>query len=341
MPSVVLTAAQVAEAARKKKASGVKDAAIAKTYADEQAFKKNMTQIVNARSGRIRDTGASAPAAIAAAPERFSQAGKFKTFDEMKAKGLISGDMSKETFNAATSGADASPGVGYSTSRKFDSSKVINNLATYGTNIANAFRRPPEPRVPENFSPVTLQKMNFDNARNEATRASRTADLAANRSLDSQSAAAVRSGNFATRLGAMNQLNTQEANANSATFNQQAQINAGIDNQNVNQRNQYQDRLTEMNVANQREKSQNLANASDKFVAIQNEQSKAQLEMDKYKVGMDLFKESGVFNRYLKEQTGLGNTDPTGINKQFQTKKAFGGKLKSLSAGGIMRKLGY
>ena len=148
---------------------------------------------------------------------------------------------------------------------------------------------------------MSLRRINLNNSRNEILQSGRIADLST-QGLDSQAAAAVRAGNFAGKLGALNNVNAQEANINSQISNQQAGMNMNVDAQMFAQRNMQQRDLVEMRIAQQNNQSANLANAADKYIAIGNEKSRAQLEMDKYGVMQQFFKESGVFDRFLEEQ---------------------------------------
>lgn len=254
------------------------------------------------------------------------------SMEDMQRKGLF-GNTPKPVNWRDNFTPDTTSGLG-----KTSLTDRLNKLMPYASNIANTFRRPATPPIPENISPVTMPKVNLDNSRNEIQRQIRGANVSAGNTLDAQAATAVRQSGLATQLNALNDVNAKEAGINAQIGGEQAQLNAGIDMRNTMGRNQYGQQLTEMKLAQQRAQSENFANFSDKYIAQGNEQAKAQLEMDKYRTLTDLYKSSGVFDRYTKFLKDKGVEDPTGINRQYKTLTTMknGGRLNTST---ISRKL--
>lgn len=194
--------------------------------------------------------------------------------------------------------------------------KGANALAPYASNIANAFRNPPMPHQPDLVNPVVLSKINLSNAKNSILRQTHTADMQANKYLDPQSAAAVRVANLSKGIEGTSQVAEQEAFLNSRQTAEQAGMNLNVNAMNVGATNRYRDSLTERNVALQREQSQNLSNAADKYIGINNEKAKADLDLKKIGVLSQMWQNSGVYDRMLKKLKDRGIDDPTGILNQ-------------------------
>lgn len=227
--------------------------------------------------------------------------------------------MTPDTTDAVA-GLNANIGTG----TKFNFESAANAVAPFMSNIANAFKKPPKPTAPQQVSPITIPKISFDNQRNQVRRAGRTQDMAADRSLDANSAAAVRSANLGTTINALNQVNESESNTNANLQMQGAGINASIDAMNTGARNQYQDQRTARDIAHQREQSENLANSVDKHIGIQNEKRKGALDLEKWKI-MQANDPDGVLKRFIEKMKKEGITDPTGVMKQMG---AMGGVLR-------------
>lgn len=202
-------------------------------------------------------------------------------------------------------------------------------IAPYASNIANSFRRPPMPPIPGLVNPVTLSNIDLSEARNRISRTTRGQDLNADKTLDPQSAAAVRNANLAKEIEGTSQVSEQEAFLNSRQRAEQAGMNLNVDTMNTSAMNHYKEAIMERNIASQREQSQNLANASDKFIGQENERAKADLDLKKIGVLSQMWKDSGVYDRMLKKLKDQGIDDPTGILAQRDlTTHAMGGKLR-------------
>lgn len=217
-------------------------------------------------------------------------------------------------------------------------SRVAGAVAPYLSNIYNAGRTPPMPSNPNLVAPVTLSKIRLDATRQQATSAARAQDLNADRSLDEQSAAAVRSSNLAKNLNQQGQISEQEAFLNARQKAEQAGMNLNVDAMNTSAINKTNDERIQRGIAIQREQSSNISNATDKFIGMRNEQAKAKLDMQKIQTLSQIWKQSGVYDRMMKKMKDSGDTDPTGIHAQMgwlgdimdndgPEKKAAGGAL--------------
>lgn len=198
--------------------------------------------------------------------------------------------------------------------------QAAGNLAPFASNVANAFRTPPSPMFPQLARPVTLSRISLASTRQNIVNASHAADVQADKGLDEQSAAAVRTKNLAGRLNSEGQVNEQEAFLNARQRAEATGMNMNVDMHNTGTVNAYQEQLLERQIAGQREQSQNLSNASDKQVAIANEHAKAQLDMDKLTTLSELWKKSGVYGRLRNDYRKEG-VDPTGLDKYDTTIK--------------------
>lgn len=168
---------------------------------------------------------------------------------------------------------------------KFDWGKATSagaKLAPYASNIINATRTAPMPRVPNMVSSVTLDKINMNNDRSMVERGVRAANTAAANSLDANTAAAVQQSTLATRFDQLSTVNQAERNSNAQVSNEQAKINSGIQTVNMAKLDTLNDNIVERQVAQQRAQSENIANVGDKFIGIQNEKAKQALEEKKY-----------------------------------------------------------
>lgn len=210
-----------------------------------------------------------------------------------------------------------------------DWAKAANSITPFVSNIANAFRKPPVPSSPDAVSSVVTPRVHLDNQRNEINRATHAADVAANRSLDENSAAAVRGANLSTKIAGLSHVNETEANTNAGLQMQGAGMNASVDAMNTGARNQYKDNLTARKIVQQREQSANLANAADKHILIQNEKRKGALDLQKWQLMLQNDPD-GVLKRFNEKMKKEGVTDPTGIISQMG---AFGGKLRRVYDG--------
>lgn len=216
-------------------------------------------------------------------------------------------------------------------------SKVFSNageVLPYASNIANSFRRPPMPFQPQLVNPQQLSPINLSNARNTISRSVRAQDLNADRALNSNAAVAARSANLAKEMEGTSQVSEQEAFLNSRQKAEQAGMNLNVDTMNATAMNRYRESLVDRNIAQQREQSQNLSNASDKMVGQINERRKAQLDLQKMNTLSQMWQSSGVYDRMLGKMKDRGITDPTGILRQMgmeqdgNSTNAYGGTLK-------------
>ncbi len=215
----------------------------------------------------------------------------------------------------------ATPVVDSPATKSVDGLGVLKDLAPFASNMANAFRKPPKPPRPGALKPVTLSKMELSNERTEADRLIRGADLGAERGLDGNTAASVRAGNLSQKFRMYSDSYSRENNANTDITNKQALINSSIEEKNVRSNDYYNQQVTESKIAQQNQQSANLANAADKFTAIQNEKGKRDLEAKNFAITSKVFENSGVLKRLMKKLSDEGIEDPSNTKK-------FGGKLK-------------
>lgn len=261
----------------------------------------------------------------------------YQTQDRMKAsmaRRTAFGNVGAKTSasgNKGVSGTGSSP-LG---KKKINWKRALDETKPYLSNIANSFASVPKPSVPGLTNMVNIPRVNLNNARNVVERSARSTDLQASRSLDENTAASVHQATLANKIQGMNDIADREANANAQIAGQQAQINAGIDSSNVATMNQYRDNVTNSAIATQRERSGNLANASDKAIAIDNEKARGQLELLKWKNMSALWKKSGVYDRKMEELKKAGIDNPVGINEDGTMRvNRLGGQLRRVFGGG-------
>lgn len=191
--------------------------------------------------------------------------------------------------------------------------QTLNQLAPFVSNMVNAFRKPPAPPMPTMNSQVTLNRVSNDNEINQIEGGVRASNMVAGRTLDENSAAAVRGSNLAERFNQMSASNDRKNIANIGIGNQEAQMNAAIEGTNTAKKDQYGRDLVDMKIANQREKSDNIANAADKYVGIQNEKAKRDLDLKKFGVIAGMYNANGVAGRVFKTMADI-QSDPLGAN---------------------------
>jgi hypothetical protein len=190
----------------------------------------------------------------------------------------------------------------------------VDKAAPFLSNAINALRKPPAPTRGRMLNPVSLAKVDYSGERASIDSQTAAANKGADQGVDGQTAAAIRGANAARNFDAKGQSYEREANANSAISNQQAQLNAGIEAQNLGREDKYNDDVISMKLANQREQSQNLANASDKYVAEKNADAARALDKEKFRILSKVYS-NGIVDR---------------INQG-----AYGGKLKYADGGTI------
>lgn len=189
---------------------------------------------------------------------------------------------------------------------------IGNNLAPYASNIINAFRRAPTPAQPIMDSPPVLQRVNLEADRVQVGRAISAANIGADRTLTGNTATAVRQYNMGQSLNELSKINERERNTNIGISNQQSIYNAQAAASNNAKQEDYNQSMVERNVAQQREQAANLANAADKYVAIQNEQRKANTDLDKARILKSVYNKSGVLKRQGVTWKAQGLPDPFG-----------------------------
>lgn len=190
--------------------------------------------------------------------------------------------------------------------------KGVNSIVPFASNIANAFRRVPQPIRPGTISPVSLTRVSNANERANLDYQTRGEDLAADRSLAGNTGSAVRAAGLATKLRAYGDSYSRENNANADIANRQAEINSGIQERNVASQNNYNDQLVGAKMAQQRQSAANISNASDKYIQIQNATAQRNLDQQKWTDMSRLFSK-GIVDRYEDYAK-----DPQGYMKKIQ-----------------------
>jgi len=186
------------------------------------------------------------------------------------------------------------------------------DIVPYMSNIANSFRKPPMPTAPGSIAPVSTSRVSADNQLYETDRAIRGANMGADRNLDESTAAAVKSSNMAQGIRGRNAVYESVNNANAEMENRTRQVNANIQAQNVGMTNQYNNDKVGAQIAQQREQSENLSNAADKYVGQQQFKDAQDLDMRKLEAMKPLWKRSGVFDRTYPQSAAGGEIgDPT------------------------------
>lgn len=201
-----------------------------------------------------------------------------------------------------------------------------NAIMPYASNIVNQFQRPPNVPLPHQDSLVTLNSPSFANDRNEVNRDVNTVNASVDRSVDGQTAAKIKLFNLGQKLDKLSAVNQADHNMQLQTNNDAARINAGISARNNEKLDQFNNEQVARKLAIQREQSANLSNASDKFIGIQNENAKRQLDLDKTKTMSTLFSSSGVGDRERTKLKELGVPDPLG--KSYEDIKKYGGMMR-------------
>jgi hypothetical protein len=206
--------------------------------------------------------------------------------------------------------------------------KTVDSLLPFASNIINSFRKPPMPRMGTLNPTVTLDKVDFSNERNAVGTTYNAADRAAERSVDSNTAEAIKAFNRGSRFRQINDINARETNTNVGIGNQQAMINAQITAGNTAKMDKYGDELVSRSIAQQREQSANIANAGDKIIAIKNENAKRDTELSKAGILKSLYDRSGVLQRQGIQWKKDGRPDPFGRNYDWLDNTfAMGGKI--------------
>ena len=180
------------------------------------------------------------------------------------------------------------------------------DIVPYMSNIANSFRKPPMPTAPGSIAPVSTSRVSADNQLYETDRAIRGANMGADRNLDENTAAAVKGSNMAQGIRGRNAVYESVNNANADMENRTRQVNAGIQAQNIGMTNQYNNDKVGAQIAQQREQSENLSNAADKYVGQQQFNDAQDLDMRKLEAMKPLWKRSGVFDRTYPQAAAGG-----------------------------------
>lgn len=218
--------------------------------------------------------------------------------------------------------------------QKIDWKGTASAVTPYLSNLFNAFQKPAPVPKPVYNSPVTLQKVNFDNDRYEVAKDYRTDRLNADQTLDANTAVAVKQFSKGQKFGSMSKINQQERNENTAISNKQVALNAGIAQGNNEILRNYRNLGAERENAITSDRMANVANAADKFIMGQNVQNQYKLDERRMDV-LEATDQYGTNAHLLKKLEELDEKRSSKNNGQWK----MGGKLPKYSAGSIMKKL--
>lgn len=219
----------------------------------------------------------------------------------------------------------------------FDMGKVasgVDNLTPYISNVVNALRKPPKPIMGKQIDRVKLGRVSNAQELNDVDSGTRSANMEADRSVDGQTAAAIKGANLAQGFNAKSRSNAQNAQINTGIANSEAQMNLNVDAQNAAKQDQYNQDKVGYQMAFQREQSQNLANFADKRMAQINAQDARELDEKKFNVLSQVYT-NGIVRRATARAAGKDEADVTAddaADVMNFAKKAFGGKLRKIGA---------
>jgi len=205
---------------------------------------------------------------------------------------------------------------------KVDWNTTATNIAPYASNIINSFRKPPMPSLPGSIANVRPAYVNDTDALNDANRSVRGLNNNLDATLDPNTAAAAKMGTLASSLDQRGRIKMWKANTNAQATAQAAQVNASIDAQNIGLGVDYDNKIVDRGIAMQREQSENVANAADKFMEQKAQSDAKQLDMARMDAYKPWLNKDGVFDRYQAQLTYdiYGNPIPA-------AKKGFGGTI--------------
>ena len=180
---------------------------------------------------------------------------------------------------------------------------TFEKMAPYASNIINSFRRPPTVKYPHLDDELSAKHVNMDNDRAMVERGIRGSNTAADNNLSENTAAAVKMSNMASRFTQLSAVNSTERNMNTSIDSDMQKTNAQIRAGNNMKLDGYDNANVERGIAIQNNASANVANASDKYIGIQNEQARNDLELKKYEI-MQKADRRGLLGRNFDPTTG-------------------------------------
>lgn len=195
------------------------------------------------------------------------------------------------------------------------------DLVPYISNVFNATQKLPAVPKPVYEGTITPNLVNFNADRNELDRDL----LGMNRGVEQVSSNpgignALKVANLSKFLEAKGRLTQTEGNLNSDIINNTKRFNSGILARNNERLNGYNQDVVSRKLAAQRLKSENLANATDKFQLQRRDKNLSALEQDKLEILKRKYQDTGVVDRNL--------LDIIQQNQGSLGKYVMGGKLK-------------
>lgn len=212
--------------------------------------------------------------------------------------------------------------------------KAAGSVIPYASNIINSFRKLPKPPAPHLDSQIALKHVNLNNDRAMVERGIRGENMNASKVLDENTAQAVRQANLGVRTTQLSSVNQNEANQNANIDNEAIKINAGIRAGNNAKLDNYDNANVERTVATQNNASANTANAVDKYIGIQNEQAKNDLDVRKFNILSKTdtngtlyrnFQDDPLFKEWKKKQSlgKGGRINPVNAARPIHPKRSF------------------
>ena len=181
---------------------------------------------------------------------------------------------------------------------------IADLAAQFTPNIANLAISQNLPQIPppQLESSVNLQRISAGDqlaAIDQATRAG-AQDIARN-TAQSASAGAAKANLIAQGIGAKNRAIGDIQRTNVQIANQQAALNAQIGGRNVQRANQFQQQQLQRQLTGQQLRSQNLANAAEKYLKLKAQKNLKGRQKQELEILKKQFGESGVFDRNFQD----------------------------------------
>lgn len=182
---------------------------------------------------------------------------------------------------------------------KFNIGNTLTNIADkaapFLSNYINATQKLPLPPVPITNSEISPSLVDYSASRNEAVRATRSADSIARKNLNTGAAVvATKAANLAGQQRSIAQINEAENSTNAGIRNQTAAQNAQIRAGNTVMQNNYNNELVSRTIKGQQLKSQNFANIEEKIQGMSQDKKLFDLEDQKAMLGWLQNNDSGA-----------------------------------------------
>jgi len=202
-------------------------------------------------------------------------------------------------------------------------SRIADNTMPYFSNLYNLGVKPAMVPRPVMGQPVSYQRMNMDVDRTQTEGDYRTIERTAQATLDPSAAMRAMLAGKASKFGQMSKINEAERNTNIEISNKEREANMAVDAVNRAALYNYSQQQAERENAIKADRTANIANASDKYIAQQTRNAQQDLEERK----MEIMSRYDQFKN-LKYLMGEGD------EKTPKEKEAMGGYLPKKGMGG-------